>query len=174
MTSTVARDGAPTATLTSSVPATAVLTAARVALGALWLNESLVKYRVGFGEADIGFVVSNAATGTRVPGYFATFSEHVLGPAAGAFGVIMPLLELALGLALVLGAFTLTAAAGSVVTLVSYWSADQLVDEYPLMLLLAVPILLWPHLATRWSATAVVLRATHADGALVDRFRRWL
>ncbi|WP_051681873.1 DoxX family membrane protein [Cellulomonas sp. HZM] len=156
-----------------------LLTLVRVALGALWLHEGVVKVRAGFGAADIGFVADNARTDGRVPGYFSAFADHVLGPAAGLFGVLMPALEIGLGLALVAGVLTLTAAVGSVVTLMSYWSADQLIDQYPVMVLLAIPLLLWPAAAARLSVTAAVLRrpgraGTRIDGTRWEGARRWL
>ena len=137
---------------------TVVLTAARVALGVLWINEGLIKYRAGFGAADIQLVVDGAAANSRVPGFFQVFAEHVLGAAPGLFGVLMPLLEVGLGIALVAGVLTLPVAFVSVGTLLSYWSADQLTASYPVMVALAVVLVAWPLLASRWSVTALVRR----------------
>lgn len=158
--------------------AAVVMTAARVALGVLWLNEGLIKYRAGFGAADIQLVVDGAAANSRVPGYFQVFAEHVLGAAPGLFGVLMPLLETGLGVALIAGVLTLPAALAGVLTLMTYWSADQLTASYPVMVALGVLLIVWPLVATRFSATALVVRSARsrnprpvwADGAL----RRWL
>lgn len=132
--------------------------AARVALGGFWLHEGLFKYHAGFGTADIRLVADSADQNPRAPGYFVWFADHVLRPAAGVFGVAMPLLETALGVALVLGIATLLAAAGSVLTLTSYWAADQLIGQYPAMLLLSLVPLLWPAAAARYSATVLLPR----------------
>lgn len=138
--------------------AVALTTAARVALGVLWLNEGLIKYRAAFGAADIQLVVDGAAANSRVPGFFQVFAEHVLGAAPGLFGVLMPLLEVGLGVALVAGVLTLPVALVSVGTLLSYWSADQLTDSYPVMVALAVVLVAWPLLASRVSLPTLVRR----------------
>lgn len=145
--------------------AVALTTAARVALGVLWINEGLIKYRAGFGAADIQLVADGAAASSRVPGYFQVFAEHVLGPASGLFGVLMPLLEVGLGVALVAGVLTLPVALASVGTLLSYWSADQLTDSYPVMIALAVVLVAWPALASRVSVSALVRRLSPASAA---------
>ncbi|WP_020013015.1 DoxX family membrane protein [Promicromonospora sukumoe] len=145
--------------------AAVVLTAARVALGALWINEGLIKYRAGFGAADIQLVADGAAGNSRVPGYFEVFAEYVLGPASGLFGVLMPLLEVGLGVALVAGVLTLPVALASVGTLLSYWSADQLTWSYPVMVALAVVLVAWPRVASRFSVTALVRRLNPASAA---------
>ena len=135
--------------------APALVGAARVALGALWLHEGVVKYRAGFGAADIGLVVHGAASNPRVPGFFQAFTESVLGTAPGLFGVAMPLLETALGVVLVLGVVAVPAAAASVVVLASYWLADLLVWQYPVMLVLAAAVLALPSAARAWSVPSV-------------------
>jgi len=122
-----------------------------VALGALWLHEGILKYRAGFGAADIGFVVDGAASNPRVPGFFQAFAEAGLGAAPGLFGVLVPLLETVLGAALVLGVLTRPAAAVSVVVLASYWLADLLVWQYPVMVLLSAVVLMFPAAAAAWS-----------------------
>ncbi|MFJ3406009.1 hypothetical protein [Promicromonospora sp. NPDC090134] len=156
---------------TDAVPraAVALTTAARVALGVLWLNEGLIKYRAGFGAADIRLVVDGAAANSRVPGYFQVFAEHVLGAAPGLFGVLMPLLETGLGVALIAGVLTLPVAFASVGTLLSYWSADQLTESYPVMVALAVVLVAWPLLASRVSATALVRRVRLSPASAAPR-----
>ncbi|MFF8185950.1 hypothetical protein ACF044_01660 [Microbacterium sp. NPDC016588] len=133
-------------------------TVARVVLGALWLWEGTTKVRAGFGAADIGLVAAAAGPNSRVPGYFALFAGDVLGPLAGLFGVVIPLLELALGAALVAGVLTLPAAAASLATLLLYWSSDQLITEYPLMAALSAIVLIWPGAARRFGLTALLRR----------------
>lgn len=141
-----------------------VLGAARVTLGVLWLHEGIVKYRAHFGAADIGFVVSNARTDSRVPGFFRAFSDATLARAPHLFGFAMPLLETALGVALVLGVLSLTAAVGSLFTLMTYWCADQLIDQYPVMAVLSGAILLWPVAASRFSVTTLAMQRLHRVG----------
>jgi thiosulfate dehydrogenase [quinone] large subunit len=145
--------------------AVALTTAARVALGVLWLNEGLIKYRAGFGAADIQLVVDGAAANSRVPGFFQAFAEHVLGAAPGLFGVVMPLLEVGLGIALVAGVLTLPVAFVSVGTLLSYWSADQLTASYPVMVALAAVVIAWPLVASRISVTTLVRRLSPGNAA---------
>ncbi|MFI8525965.1 DoxX family membrane protein [Promicromonospora sukumoe] len=153
--------------MTSGLHRAAVMltTAARVALGLLWINEGLIKYRAGFGDADIRLVADGAAASSRVPGYFQAFAENVLGPASGLFGVLMPLLEVGLGVALVAGVLTLPVALASVGTLLSYWSADQLTAAYPVMVALAVVLAAWPALASRASVGTLVRRLRPASAA---------
>lgn len=145
---------APTAPRPRVAPALAG--AARVALGLLWLAEGLTKYRAGFGAADIRLVVDGAAANPRVPGFFQLFTDTVLGSAPGFFGVAVPLLETLLGVALVLGVLTVPAACTSVVTLMTYWLADQLVGQYPVMVLLSAVVLLFPAAASAWSLGSVL------------------
>ncbi|MFE7505932.1 hypothetical protein [Promicromonospora sp. NPDC057488] len=152
-----------------NLAAVVLTTAARVALGLLWINEGLIKYRAGFGAADIRLVADGAAASSRVPGYFQVFAEHVLGPASGLFGVLMPLLEVGLGVALVAGVLTLPVALASVATLLSYWSADQLTESYPVMVALAVVLVAWPALASRVSVTALVRRGRLSPASAAPR-----
>jgi len=147
VTAAVPRD----ATTISARVAPALAGAARVALGLLWLHEGFVKYRAGFGAADIGFVVDGAASNPRVPGFFQAFTDLVLGAAPGLFGVVMPLLETLLGVALVVGVLTVPAAWASVGALTTYWLADLLVWQYPVMVLLSAVVLAAPAAASAWS-----------------------
>lgn len=166
--------------MTSRPPAlAAALTgAARVALGALWINEGLIKYRAGFGAADIQLVVGSASANGRVPAFFQGFASDVLGGAPALFGVVMPLLEVGLGVALVIGVLTLPAALMSVLTLMTYWLADQLTGAYPVMVALAVVVAVWSLAASRWSVTtlveAAVRRRDPAPRWLAGPVRRWL
>jgi len=130
--------------------------AARVALGGLWLNEAAIKVRSGFGGADILLVANGAATNTRVPGYFHWFASNVMQPASGFFGFAIPLLEAGLGVALVLGILTRAAAVMSVLTLLLYWSSDQLIWEYPVMVALSVVVVAFPVAARRFSLSALL------------------
>lgn len=157
---------APPAALAASLAPSILVGAARVALGAMWLLlEGLVKYRSGFGSADILLVAHAGDSNSRVPGYFTAFAHGVLEQAPWLFGIGIPLLETALGVALILGAFTRAAALASALTLALYWSSDQLIWEYPLMALLTVVVVAWPSAARRFSLTTMV------EG-LSPRFRR--
>lgn len=152
--------------------------AARVALGALWVNEGMIKYRAGFGAADIQLVADSASGNSRVPAFFQGFAGTVLGGAPELFGVLMPLLEVGLGVALVLGVLALPAALMSVFTLMTYWLADQLTDTYPVMVLLAVVVIAWTQAAARFSVTTLVETAVRrrdpASRWFADPLRRWL
>lgn len=161
-----------------ALAAPVVAGAVRVALGALWINEGLIKYRAGFGAADIQLVVDSAAANSRVPAFFQTFADAVLGGAPELFGVVMPLLEVGLGVVLVAGVLTLPAALMSVVTLMTYWLADQLTASYPVMVALAAVVVAWPLVASRISVTTLiegaVRRRDPASRWISEPVRRWL
>lgn len=161
----------------AALGAAAALTAVRVALGVLWLREGLFKYRAGFGRADILLVADGAGTNSRVPDYFKSFAG-LLRELSTVFGVAIPLLETLLGLALITGLLTLTAALGSALNLMTYWASDQLIAQYPVMGALSVLIIAWPVLATRFSATALILSRTRAKpsmaGLATSPVARWL
>lgn len=125
-------------------------------LGAFWLHEGVVKYRAGFGVADIGLIVSGAESNTRIPGYFAWFGRTILDPLDGVFAVATPAVETVLGVALILGVLTLPAAVAGLGLLFTYWSADQLIDQYPVMAALSVVVILVPAAASRYSAPTAV------------------
>lgn len=178
-----------TAPLTFVAPVLAGAT--RVALGVLWLNEGLLKVRAGFGGADILLVANSAESNSRVPEYFTAFARFALQGAPDLFGFVMPLLELGLGVALVLGILTLPAALMSVLTLTLYWSADQLIGEYPVMIVVSAVVIAVPLTASRFSLTTLVERLRRrnrpvsADAALAadpadpatataGALRRWL
>lgn len=138
--------------------------AVRVALGILWLLEGITKYRAGFGGADIGLVVQSAAGNSRVPWFFAWFAQNVMSPLQDAFGILMPALETALGLLLIAGLVTVPAALVSVGTLLLYWSADQLIAQYPIMVALSVLVVLFPRASTRYSADRLLTRRRTRPG----------
>ncbi|MGG7465234.1 hypothetical protein [Plantibacter sp. YIM 135347] len=152
--------------------------ATRVALGVLWMNEGLLKFRAGFGGADILLVANSAESNSRVPEYFTAFARFAIQGAPGLFGFAMPILELGLGIALVLGALTLPSALMSVLTLTLYWSADQLIGEYPVMVVLSAIVIAVPIAASRFSVTTLVelLRRGRRPGVpcIPTPLRRWL
>lgn len=117
--------------------------AARVAVGVLWLIEGALKYRAGFGAADIELVAQSTQGNPRVPWFFEPIGSF-MGAAPELFGVVMPALEVALGLLLVAGLLTRITAFLSIGTLMLYWSADQLIAQYPAMVLLSAVVLLLP------------------------------
>lgn len=127
--------------------------ALRILLGVLWIHEAVIKYRAGFDGADIRLVADSTTTNTRVPEFFTLFSDGIMHPLSDLFGVLMPALEMLLGILLILGVLTLPATIGSTLTLAIYWSADLLVTQYPIMVALGVVLLLFPLAATRYSAT---------------------
>lgn len=135
---------------------TYLLGAARVALGALWLHEGFVKWHAGFGRADILLVADGARSNNRIPGYFEFFADHLLRPMADVAGIVVPLVEVGLGVALVLGILTLPVALGSLMNLMTYWCSDQLVGQYPVMGVLSAVLIAWPALASRLSLPALV------------------
>lgn len=110
----------------------------RLLLGVLWLSEGVFKVRAGFSRADIGLVVDGATSNPRVPAAFAWFAQTVMRPSAALLGHGIPLVEIALGLLLVLGVGTTWVVIVSTATLALYWSSDQLVGQYPVMMVLGV------------------------------------
>ncbi|RDV43650.1 hypothetical protein DOE76_17095 [Leifsonia sp. ku-ls] len=155
--------------------APAVVGAARVALGLLWLiPEGLFKFHAGFGAADILVVAKAGENNARVPEYFDLFAHATLAQAPGLFGVGIPLLETGLGVALILGILTRSAALLSLLTLLLYWSSDQLTWEYPLMAALSVVVVAWPAQARAFSVTALAERLTPRLLRLPPSLRTWL
>lgn len=156
--------------------ATVLFGAARVVLGGLWLHEGLFKLGAHFGRADILLVADGASgSGTRVPGYFGIFADHVLRVVPGLFGVMTPLMEITLGMALIVGVLTLPVAATSLLTLMMYWSSDQLVAQYPVMGVLSVLVILGSVWATRVSLTTVLLAKWQRAARFVGTpLQRWL
>ncbi|MBP3976600.1 DoxX family membrane protein [Microbacterium sp. BLY] len=116
--------------------------AARVAVGVLWLIEGTLKYRSGFGAADIELVAQSAQGNTRVPDFFDPLGAAMTS-ASALFGVAIPALEVGLGVLLVSGLLTRTAAFVSIGTLALYWSADQLIAQYPVMVVLSATVLVF-------------------------------
>lgn len=137
---------------------TLLLGAVRIALGALWLHEGFVKWHAGFGRADILLVADGARTNTRVPGYFEFLADHLLRPSASLAGFVVPLVEVGLGLALVLGILTLPVALASLLNLMTYWSSDQLAAQYPLMGVLAGVLIAWSAPASHFSLPSLLKR----------------
>jgi thiosulfate dehydrogenase [quinone] large subunit len=157
---------------------------ARVALGVLWLHEGWFKYKAHFGRADILLVVGSVDGNSRVDPHFRAFVDFALHSWPGLFGFIVPLLEFALGVALILGILTLPAAIVSLFNLMNYWSADQLTPQYPIIGVLSVAVVAFAGYATLFSTTSLTaflveraresriprLAAWPSDGPL----RRWL
>jgi len=136
-----------------------------VALGLLWLHEGFVKFHAGFGRADILLVANGAGSNTRIPGYFRFFADHLLRPTADLAGLAVPIVEVGLGLALILGLFTLPVALGSLFNLMTYWCSDQLVGQYPIMGALSGVLLAWSVQASRLSVPELINRR-RARGAV--------
>jgi len=132
--------------------------AVRVIVGILWVIEGRTKYQAGFGATDIQLVVESTQSNPRVPELYKVFTENILGQTSGFFGVAIPLLETALGLLLILGIFSLPAACVSIGLLTMYWSADQLIGQYPVMILLSASLLLTPMAMTHYSASSLLLK----------------
>ncbi|GAA1698742.1 DoxX family membrane protein [Microbacterium sediminicola] len=153
-------------TRSASLIAPIVVGAMRVTLGVLWLLEGLFKYQAHFDGGDILLVGGTP----RVPDWFDVFPGSAMQAVPGLFGAGIPLLETGLGVALVLGVLTLPAAIGSLFTLLLYWSSDQLIDQYPVMAVLSVVILLAPAAARRFSLSALLLARRSPSPAVA----RWL
>jgi thiosulfate dehydrogenase [quinone] large subunit len=83
-----------------------------------------------------------------------------------------------LGLLLILGVLTLPAAMVSLLTLMTYWSSNQLIVQYPIKGALSVVVIAWPLLAARFSATSLfvsILQRRQQAGVLTGGpVRRWL
>jgi thiosulfate dehydrogenase [quinone] large subunit len=154
--------------------ATIVATLARVTLGALWINEGLLKYHAGFGRADILLVVHSTAQNPRVPDFYKFFTANALGKVPDLFGFGVPLLETCLGIALVLGIFTLPAALVSVAELCNYWLADQLITQYPIMMALSAAVATFAPSASHYSLTTVILRTRATTKPMALGLRRWV
>lgn len=165
--------------LTSTSPAApTVVGAARVGLGILWLHEGIFKYSAHFGRADILLVADGARSNSRVPEYFTAVADLALRGWPTLFGFLIPLLEVCLGVALVLGVLSLPAAMASLLTLLTYWSSDQLIAQYPIMGALSAVVIAWPALAARFSATTLIVaalqRKQRAGTLIAGPLRRWL
>jgi thiosulfate dehydrogenase (quinone) large subunit len=162
----------------ASLVASTIFGAARVVLGILWLHEGIFKYTAHFGRADILLIVGSAKSNNRVPEYFGAFARTVLGSWPGLFGFAIPLLETVLGLALVIGVLSLPAALASLLTLMTYWSSDQLIAQYPVMGVLSAIVIAWPGWAARLSATSLLVaalgRKQPAESLIAGPARRWL
>lgn len=151
-----------------------VATLARVALGALWINEGVLKYHAGFGRADILLVVQSTAQNPRVPAFYKFFTAHALGGAPDLFGFAVPLIETCLGIALILGILTLPAALASVAQLCNYWLADQLITQYPIMMALSVAVAAFAPSASRYSLTTLILHRRPHAVSVPRALRMWL
>lgn len=120
--------------------------AARVAAGVLWLLEGILKYRAGFGASDILLVAEGSAGNTRVPWFFAPLGD-LMRAVPGLFGIAIPALEVLLGVLLILGGgrvWTVIVALCSIGTLMLYWSSDQLIAQYPILVVLSALVLAIP------------------------------
>jgi thiosulfate dehydrogenase [quinone] large subunit len=73
--------------------------------------------------------------------------------------VITGAARVGLGIALILKVLTLPAALMSAFPLLSYWLADQLIQEYPIMLALSVVTAVFVVSASRISGTTIVEHA---------------
>jgi len=138
--------------------ATTVVTAARIAFGVLWLHEGYVKYHAGFGRSDILLVVQSASSNSRVPGAFGWFADEVMGRFATPFGIAIPLVEVVVGAAALAGVLPRATALAAIALLCSYWAADQLVVQYPVMVVLGAIVLAGGALAQAWSVPTALDR----------------
>jgi thiosulfate dehydrogenase [quinone] large subunit len=158
-----------------SLVAPLLVGAARVALGLLWLVwQGVLKYQAGFGASDILIVAHVGDSNTRVPWYFTAFAQATMDPAPALFGFAVPLVECALGVALILGVLTRPAAIASGLLLAVYWSSDQLIFEYPLMAALTVIVLAWPQAARVFSVSTVAERLSPRWRRIPQPLRAWL
>ena len=152
--------------------------AVRVVLGILWLHEGIFKYTAHFGRADIVLVVDSAKSNSRVPDYFGVIARDILGTWPSLFGFAIPLLETALGVALLIGVLSIPAALASLLTLMTYWSSDQLIAQYPIIGALSAIVIAWPAWAARLSTTALVAgvlnRKQVAAPLISGPLRQWL
>jgi thiosulfate dehydrogenase (quinone) large subunit len=162
----------------STLVAPIILGATRVGLGILWLHEGLFKYAAHFGRADILLLADSAKSNSRVPEYFTVLAEFALRGWPGLFGFLIPLLETCLGVALILGVLSLPATMVSLLTLMTYWSSDQLIAQYPIMGVLSAIVIAWPLLASRLSTTSLFLsalkRRDRAELLIGGPLHRWL
>ncbi|MFC3241398.1 hypothetical protein ACFOJ6_02390 [Gordonia humi] len=87
-----------------------------------------------------------------MPAYFSWFARSIVHPWDGVFAIATPAVETVLGIALILGILTLPSAVAGIGLLLTYWLADQLIAQYPIMAALAVVVILVPSAAARYSA----------------------
>lgn len=130
--------------------------AVRVVLGVLWIREGMTKYRAHFGRADILLVVDSAKQNPCVPGVFSDLLSQSLGRAPTLFGALVPAWETLLGVALVAGLLSRLLAGAAVGTLMTYWLSDQLIGQYPVMVLLASAVLVFPAAASALTVASLV------------------
>ena len=130
--------------------------AVRVAVGVLWVLEGVEKYRAGFGAADILLVADGTASNPRTPWWF-TPVRATMQTLPDAFGLAIPALEVLLGLALIAGVLTRLVALGSIAALALYWGSDQLIAQYPVMMLLSAAVLAVPD-SGRYGAAWIIAR----------------
>jgi thiosulfate dehydrogenase (quinone) large subunit len=82
------------------------------------------------------------------------------------------------GVALVIGVLSLPAALASLLTLITYWSSDQLIAQYPIMGILSAIVIAWSAWAARLSATSLIVavlnRKQIAAQPISGPLRRWL
>ncbi len=165
-------------TRTKTLAAPAVFGVARIALGVLWIHEGIFKYSAHFGRADILLVADGVKSNNRVPWYFVDFADSILRHVPTLFGFVVPLVETGIGVALVLGILTLPVAVISLLQLMTYWSSDQLIAQYPVMAALSAIVIAFPVISARFSASSVIIRALDERAwsrHLVDGpLRRWL
>jgi thiosulfate dehydrogenase [quinone] large subunit len=78
----------------------------------------------------------------------------------------------------VIGRLSLPAALVSLLTLMTYWSSDQLIAQYPIMGILSAVVIVWLGWATRLSVTSLVMvvlkRKQLAAELISGPLRPWL
>jgi len=173
-------DTPPTTTAASHLVLARGFAVLRIFFGLIYLSNGLAKL-VGVGAYDLGFAtfgllwlpqarfIADAASTDTFIGPLAAMFQNVVLPNWGAFGVFLTVVEIAAGLALLLGVLTRAAAVGTLLLIGPIWlmylfsGATQYLWTYPVDL---IPLLLL--------AIVPAGRTWGLDGRLAARFGdRW-
>lgn len=139
--------------------ATAILTVLRVWLGYHWLTAGWGKITGGFGTEGFLNRAVTLATGEHpaVAGWWASFLENFAIPNAGLFDILVPYGEFLVGLGLLLGALTRSAAFFGLVMNMAFLLSGT-VSTNPTMLIVSVLILVAGHNAGKIGLDGLFLR----------------
>ncbi len=139
--------------------ATAILTVLRVWLGYHWLTAGWGKITGGFGTEGFLNNAVTLASGEHpaVAGWWAAFLENFAIPNAGLFDVLIPYGEFLVGLGLLLGALTRSAAFFGFVMNMAFLLSGT-VSTNPTMLIVSVLILVAGHNAGKIGVDGLFLR----------------
>ncbi|TCI34529.1 MULTISPECIES: DoxX family membrane protein [unclassified Exiguobacterium] len=139
--------------------ATGILTVLRIWLGYQWLTAGWGKITGGFGSGGYLQNAASLATGDHpaVAGWWATFLENFAIPNAALFDILIPYGEFLVGLGLLLGALTRSAAFFGLVMNMAFLLSGT-VSTNPTMLIVSVLILVAGYNAGKIGVDGLFLR----------------